>query len=119
MIPEQTEVFLAWLERQLAENNLTEFQLARRAGITHTVFSKARKGNLPAWDACLAIARALRVPEYEVFRVAGLLPTPPNTDADRDTLHWEVDQLPQYKVKSAIRVVRALSIEDEPSGDIN
>lgn len=116
MTLEITEAFLAWLDKQLAENHLTDTQLANKAGISHSVISKARKGTLPKWDACLAIAKALRVPEYEVFRVAGLLPTPSGYDAQMEGLHWDVDQLPKYKVKMARRVMQAMSVEDEPSG---
>ncbi len=112
MTLERTEAFLAWLDKQLAENHLTDTQLANKAGISHSVISKARKGILPKWDACVAIANALRVDEVEVFRAAGLLPLPPEMDADLERLRSACDQVPKNQRKRAYRVLRAISVED-------
>ena len=114
MTLERTEAFLAWLDKQLAENHLTDTQLANKAGISHSVISKARKGTLPKWDACVAIAKALKVDEMEVFRAAGLLPTPPEIDLDLERLRTACEQLPKNQRKMAYRILRAISFEDQP-----
>ena len=66
--------FLEWLNFELARRGWNDFQLSRKAGISHSAFSRARRGALPSWDVCGAIARALEVPPELVFRKAGLLP---------------------------------------------
>ena len=54
-----------------------DYRLARRSGISHAVISKARRGKLPRWDACYALATALQVPP-ETRELMGLFdPLPP------------------------------------------
>lgn len=78
MEEDRSQVFLNWLSLILRERNLTEHQLAKKAGIGHSIFTRARtKGIVPKWDTCFKIARALDVSVYETFRVAGLIPSLP------------------------------------------
>jgi transcriptional regulator with XRE-family HTH domain len=78
MNKDKSQVFLNWLTLKLKERNLTEHQLAKKAGIGHSIFTRARtKGIVPKWDTCYKIARALDVSVYETFHVAGLLPSLP------------------------------------------
>ncbi len=116
MNSERSEAFRAWLDKQLAENNLTENQLSVRAGLGHSTISKARKGTVPGYKTCVSLARALRVSEIEVLRVAGHLPTPPDYDPDREALIWECEQLQQHLVFMARYLVRAMSEADKRSG---
>jgi transcriptional regulator with XRE-family HTH domain len=75
---DKSQVFLNWLTTKLEERNLTEHQLAKKAGIGHSIFTRARtKGIVPKWDTVYKIARALDVSVYEAFRAAGLLPPMP------------------------------------------
>ena len=53
MTPERTEHFIAWLDKNLSEAHLSDSDLARRARMSHSVLSKARKGILPKYDACV------------------------------------------------------------------
>lgn len=66
--------FIDWLDRELSERGWNDHQLAQRAGISHSVISKARRGAMPKWDACAAIAAALDLPAELVFSQASLLP---------------------------------------------
>jgi transcriptional regulator with XRE-family HTH domain len=66
--------FVDWLDRELSLRGWNDHQLAQRAGISHSVMSKARRGTMPKWEACAAIAAALNLPAEVVFRQAGLLP---------------------------------------------
>lgn len=114
---ERTEAFLAWLDKQLAEKNLTDNQLSKRAGLGHSSISKARKGALPGFKACISIAKALNVSEIEVLRAAGHLPTPSNYDPDLERLVWACENmLPKRKRKEVYRVIQAMSIEDDLPG---
>ena len=54
--------------------------------MSHSVLSKARKGILPKHEACDKIARALRVPQVEVYQAAGLIPIPQDLDSDFERL---------------------------------
>lgn len=111
---ERTEAFLAWLDKQLAEKNLTDNQLAKKAGLGHSSISKARKGALPGFKACISIAQALNVSEIEVLRAAGHIPTPPNHNPDLERLLWACEnKLPRRKLKEGYRVITAMSSEDD------
>lgn len=79
-------IFLEWLDSELARRGWNDFQLSRKAGISHSAFSRARRGALPSWDVCGAIARALDVPAELVFRKAGLLPE--REDEPVSFEHW-------------------------------
>ena len=80
--------------------------------MSHTVISKARKGKLPKWEACLSIAGALHVDPIEVFRLAGLLPKLPDSTVELDRLKFVCENLPEEYRAIAIRVIRALPAED-------
>lgn len=79
---EKSQEFLNWLSLKLREHNLTEHQLAKKAGIGHSIFTRARAGILPKWDTCYALAKALDVNPYEVFRIAGLIPAIPEYELE-------------------------------------
>ena len=70
----QGAIFIAWLDGEQARRGWNDFQVARRAGLSHSVISKARRGVLPRWQACEALAAAFGLPAELVFRQAGLLP---------------------------------------------
>lgn len=86
MTPERTELFIAWLDKKLSDAHLSDSELARRARMSHSVLSKARKGILPRYEACAKIAHGLKVDPIEVFRAAGLLTTPKDLDSDFERL---------------------------------
>lgn len=86
MTEEKTNTFIKWLDEELARHNLTDHQLAKQAGMSHSVFSRARKGLLPKWQACATIANALRVNPVVVFMAAGLIPPSPDLDTDFERL---------------------------------
>ena len=82
METEKSQEFMKWISLKLKEHNLTENQLAIKAGIGHSVFTRARAGILPKWEKCYAIARALDVSPYELFRLAGLIPAIPEYELE-------------------------------------
>ena len=112
MTQERTELFIEWLDKKLAEANLTDSGLAKKVRMSHSVISKARKGILPKYDACAKIARALRVDPVEVFQVAGLVPTPPDLDPDFERLKYVYSSLPSKQRKLAVRLIDVLVEED-------
>ena len=78
MNQKSSSAFLEWLDNILRQKNMTDYQLAKRAEISHSVLSKARAGMQSiGWDACTAIATALEIPQSEVLIMAGHLEKPP------------------------------------------
>jgi len=74
--------FPDWLDEQLQYRGWTRTELSQRAGFSSStlslIFSNQRNAGV---DVCRAIAKALRMPESEVFRAAGLLaPDPGKVD---------------------------------------
>ena len=98
--------FIRWLDEELAQRQWNDNQLARHAGISHSVISRARSGSPPKWEACEALASALQIPPEVVFRKAGLLP--PENDADLGLEEWRhiLSQLPEIDRYELLRIAR-------------
>lgn len=80
-IGEMMTEFAKWLEDELKSRRWTRADLSRATGLSQTAFSQIFKGQRkPGPDLCIAVARALEVPEEDVFRKAGLLPEKPEDD---------------------------------------
>ena len=110
MTEDKAAVFVKWLDSILAEYNLTDSQLASKASISHTNFSKARnQGVVPRWDICLKIARALRIDPVEVFYAAGLLPLPPDADQDFERLKFSYGKLSKHNRGVAAKLIAVLA----------
>jgi hypothetical protein len=85
----QQRIFLTWVKEIENKKNWTDNQWATAAGLSHSIFSKARSGILPRWDACAALADAADVPRDHAFRAAGLMkPDPTLSSAKELLIHW-------------------------------
>lgn len=84
MSTKQTEKFIQWLDEEEKRRDWTDYKLAKVAGFSHSVLSRARSGSLPKWDTCVAIAEAFDISPITVFRKAGLLPEGPKESATFD-----------------------------------
>lgn len=112
MTDERTRIFLKWLDEELARNHLTDHQLAKLAGMSHSVFSRARKGFLPKWQACATIASALRVNPVVVFMAAGLIPQSPDLDTEFERLKYIYGSASQNNRKKIVKVAEIMVDED-------
>jgi transcriptional regulator with XRE-family HTH domain len=112
MTDERTNAFVKWLDEELAHHHLTDHQLAKQAGMSHSVFSRARKGYLPKWEACASIAKALRVNPVVVFMAAGLIPTPPDLDNDFERLKHVYSSTSPTNRKKIVRMAEVIVEED-------
>ncbi len=112
MTDERTKAFLFWLDEELARNHLTDNQLAKQAKMSHSVFSRARKGFLPKWQACATIANALRVNPVVVFMAAGLIPPSPDLDTDFERLKDIYGSTSPNNRKKIVQVAEILVKED-------
>ena len=67
-------IFSEWLNGELDRLGWSMNKLASKAGLSSGTLSNIMSGNRqPGPDFCRSIARALQIPEEEVFRRAGLL----------------------------------------------
>jgi len=98
--------FIDWLDGQLIARNWSDHKLARRAGISHSVISKARHGTPPKWDACMAIAAALDLPPEHVFRHAGLLQPLPDEEGELEEWRHMLARLPKKERYELMQIAR-------------
>ncbi len=67
--------FFNWLDVRMKDLDLSDSELANKAGISHSVISKARHQIQGiGWDAAVAIANAINMPPEIVLRKVELLP---------------------------------------------
>ncbi len=75
------KAFVEWLDGELSTRGWSRAELARRSGVTESslslIYSGARE---PGVRTCKSIAKALRIPEDTVYRMADLLDVKPNDD---------------------------------------
>jgi transcriptional regulator with XRE-family HTH domain len=109
--------FVAWLETELAQRRWSYNQLARRAGISHSMLSRVRAGAIPSWSACHAIAGAFDLPPEQVFRQAGLLEPIPNEQAEYEELRRLLSQLSAEDRQELLEIARLkLNLDRENPG---
>jgi DNA-binding XRE family transcriptional regulator len=99
-----------WLINQIDDLGWTQRELARRAGLSHTTINQViSEQRTPTWDFCASVAKALRIPEDEVFRLAGLKPPlPPAVAEEREAMRL-FRSLPGVLREVVLTVLRALA----------
>jgi transcriptional regulator with XRE-family HTH domain len=102
----QRSEFVIWLDQELLQHGWSDHQLARRAGLSHSVISKARSGASPKWEACEALARALDLPPEIVFRKAGLLSPLSGEPADLEEWRHLLALLPERDRYELLQIAR-------------
>ncbi len=102
------KVFIQWLDEQENIHDLSDYELAKAGGFSHSALSRARKEGIPpGWDICVKISGVINLSPITVFRKAGLLPPGPDdkinfedwkymlekmTDAEREEF-WRFGQM--------------------------
>jgi transcriptional regulator with XRE-family HTH domain len=99
-------LFMEWLEEEMSLRGLNDHQLSKRAGISHSVISKARCGSVPKWEACVAIANGLGLPPELVLRKASLLPPLPDDTVGLEEWFHILAQLPQAEREELLAIAR-------------
>lgn len=80
------ESFVTWLNVELDRRGWPRSEAARRGDISESMWSKVISGYAnPGLDFCRGVARAFNMPLEDVFRMAGILPWPPNGHPVRDS----------------------------------
>jgi transcriptional regulator with XRE-family HTH domain len=96
-----------WLNRELESRGWTQSDLARFSGVHRAVISKIILGGTkPTPETMEAIARALKIPPEQVFRVAGLLPPAINVDEDMEKILHEASKLPKQDQEEVLAFIR-------------
>ena len=102
--------FSTWLEGKMKEEEWSQAELARRAGLTRGAINNIlTEHRQPGPEACRAIAHALDLPEEEVFRQAGLL-SPKNEDPPnlREWIHYFL-QADEEERERMLEIAKTLS----------
>ena len=102
-----TDTFSNWLQAELDERGMTPAELSRAAGIgkgsLSDIFSGRRKVGT---EMATAIADALRLPQEQVFRAAGLLRPKKNATATVEKIVHEVDDMSEEEQKEYLAYIR-------------
>ena len=97
--------FIKWLdEMENKKGGWTDYRLSAETGLSSSVFSKARQGILPKWDALVRIAVAFNVSPITAFRKAGLLPEG-GENASFEDWQYLLNQLPPQEQEEVRKIV--------------
>lgn len=101
--------FVTWLIEEVERRGWNNSEFARRIGVSpsnvHIFVSRKRN---PTWDFCVGVARAFGLPEDDVFRRAGLLPSlPPEVAEEREAVRI-LRGLPGQARAAAMSMLRGL-----------
>lgn len=110
--------FFEWLDAKLEERGMNDNQLSLKAGISNSVISKSRSGfQAIGYEACKAIAKALKVRETLVLQLAGHLE--PDEDLGQSQIEWLslIDGKPEDAIRQYMAVIRAMQKEQVGSAD--
>ena len=68
---DRTQAFTNWLNKELDTRGISDRELARRGGVSHSSISLLRSGQMPGLKVLRAIAAGLDVPLSAVLKEAG------------------------------------------------
>ena len=67
-----SEDLIDWINKKLKTKKLSQRDLARRSGFSHTLISDALRGTRPiTFDFCLAVSKGLNEPLWKILQMAG------------------------------------------------
>ncbi len=100
--------FATWLEEELKNRGWSQSELARRGHIRpNTVSRVLNRERAPGPDFCKAVARALHIPQYTVFYIAGLLEdVPDDLSQEEQELVYHFQQLTPEEQEDILSFLR-------------
>jgi transcriptional regulator with XRE-family HTH domain len=104
------EEFIKWLDSMEAGKGWTDYRLSAETGLSSSVFSKARQGILPKWDALMRIANAFGISPITAFRKAGLLPPGPDEKINLEDWEYLLTQMTEEE-RGELMQIGAMKIE--------
>jgi hypothetical protein len=81
-----------WMNRK-KRLNLSDYEVAKKGGFSHSVLSRARSGISPKWDVCISGSKVFNVFPITVFRKAGLLTEGPEDKTKFEDWEYLLSQL--------------------------
>lgn len=100
--------FPEWLQREIDERGWSWNKLSDIAGLSSGTIYNIKDGTRGVGENSLsAIAKALKMPQEEVFRAAGLL-KPKKSDARAERLLYQIEQLDEDDQETIETFVGAL-----------
>lgn len=101
--------FSEWLRAEIEKRGMTQADLARAAGVSKPHVSLVLNGERnPGMDFLEGVAKALRLPIDEVYRVAGILPPVTKADALTELGTHLLKQLPVEDRERMVEQLQAL-----------
>ncbi len=108
--------FANWLTGEINRLGWSQSELARRAGLSSGLISQVLSGQKPGERFCKGVARALGVPEDEVFRRAGILSFSVSDLKERslkEVMEWALKLNPEER-KQLVTLARGIIAGREP-----
>jgi transcriptional regulator with XRE-family HTH domain len=69
-----SEKLIKWVDRQLKIKDISQRELAKKAGVSHSLISNAMRGERPiTWDFCKAVSKGLNEPIWDILKLADFL----------------------------------------------
>ena len=101
-----------WINDEIKDRGWSMRELARRADMSPTAIRMVLSGQRdPTWNWCAKVARALRVPEVDFFRFAGLLPSNPQNVAEIKEILRCYDRMTRRAQRQFCALARTLADE--------
>jgi len=96
-----------WLQAELQNRDWSQSELARASGLHRAIISKIiLQGSDPKPETLEAIAKALKFPPEQVYRVAGILPPAPNVDEEIEQIVHETSKLSKDDQREILAFIR-------------
>ena len=101
--------FREWLQDQIKNKGWSQSEFAREADLSRSGVNMVLNGiRPPGIDFCKGTAKALNIPEENVFIIAGLLDQPKNYDPEWEEWKLMLDQLSEEENERLYAIAKTL-----------
>lgn len=100
--------FAVWLMEEMKVRDWTQADLARSTGLTRQAISYffSGKSKAPNDDSLHRIAHAFKLPVEQVYRAAGIIPKPPETNETIEQILHETQDLSDQDQQEVLAFIR-------------
>lgn len=106
-----SDTFSNWLANEIKQRGLSFREIARQAGVSHTLVSRILSGDMPvSADFCIKVASVLKVSPEFLLRMAEILP-PLETfeNATMEEINEALKNLPPDQQRQVLEYIRFIS----------
>jgi|APSaa5957512622_1039677.scaffolds.fasta_scaffold64534_3 transcriptional regulator with XRE-family HTH domain len=112
--------FSNWLNDEIHKRGWSQNQLAKKAGLSSGTISNITSGNRGIGaETCIAIAKALKLPEKIVLQKAGIIRPDPDTTPTLEELNYKLSQLPKWQQDIVLKFVDTLIPEEGGNANVS